>query len=201
MVGEATARRRLSRELRTARIAAGLTQSAVAEYLGCRQGKVNKIEDGSVGVDAGDLEKLLAHYGIDGDDELAGRLRALAEEDRQRQRTKLPPVPRAYRQFCDLQLEASEILGWHSEGIPGSLQSDHYVLTQFKEYARTDRDVAELLRMRRARTEVLTIAGAPRFQVVRVPSASWLKMASCDDSTIAASSAWLASERFRSSRI
>ena len=141
MVSEATARRRLSRELRTARTAAGLTQAAVAEQLGCRQGKVNKIEDGSVGVDAGDLERLLELYGIDRDEQRAGRLRALGEEDRQRQRTKLPPVPRAYRQFCDLQLEATEILGWHSEGLPGSLQSDHYVLTQFTEYARTDRDV------------------------------------------------------------
>lgn len=67
--------RRLARELREARIGAQLTGDHAARELGWSPSKVSRIETGRIGVNAADLDRLLALYAVpEGQAELLRRL-------------------------------------------------------------------------------------------------------------------------------
>jgi transcriptional regulator with XRE-family HTH domain len=155
----------LGRELRAARRAANLTQQQVATELGCLQGKVNKIETTYVAVSPQDLDSLVALYGIGA--QKAEELRRLAALDR----TQAPPRNRGagpWRAFAHLiahEPTAAHIKSWHSERIPGPLQSEKYMLRQH-EHATTRPEVAQLLRERKARIQIFTIENPPRYEVI-----------------------------------
>jgi transcriptional regulator with XRE-family HTH domain len=163
VANDATLRRQLGRELRKARIAAGLTQSAIATILGCGQGKINKIETTLVTVSTDELDQMLEAYQVPRD--RAEELRALAAQDRrQRRRHHLLTSP-AFEELSDREAEAIEILGWHSERIPGPLQSEQYMLQQFNTNGGA-LDVVQLTRQRKARSRVLTAENPPYYRVV-----------------------------------
>ncbi|HET9142191.1 MAG TPA: helix-turn-helix transcriptional regulator [Actinophytocola sp.] len=156
----------LGRLLRTARLDARLTQQQVASALDCRQGKINKIEKTYVAVSKQDLDRLIELYGIDA--ELAGELRELAALDR----TDAPPRNRGagpWRGFAHLiahEPTATEILCWHSERIPGPLQSPMYMLRQHQPQAASRPEVTQLLREREARAQIFTIENPPRYRAI-----------------------------------
>jgi transcriptional regulator with XRE-family HTH domain len=163
VANDATLRRQLGRELRKARTAAGLTQSAIAEILGCGQGKINKIETTLVAVSVGELDVMLEAYGVPQDK--ADELRGLAAQDRrQRRRHHLMTSP-AFEELSDRESDATEILCWHSERIPGPLQSEHYMFQQFHINGDTS-DIVQLARQRKARTRVLTANNPPHYRVI-----------------------------------
>lgn len=56
--------RRLARELREARVSAQLTGDRAARQLGWSPSKVSRIETGRIGVNAGDLDRLIALYAV-----------------------------------------------------------------------------------------------------------------------------------------
>ena len=170
MADRATLRRRLGRELRKAREAAGWTQHAVAEVLGCGQAKVNKVENTLVEIDAAELDTMLEIYQLPPDK--AGDLRALATESRRdRRRIGLPPMSPEFAQLSDLELNAAELLSLHGERIPGPLQSELYMLRQFQSYAATTQDVVELVERRQARAALFTVDAPPRYRVILSESA------------------------------
>jgi transcriptional regulator with XRE-family HTH domain len=74
--------KRLARELRQLRTAAGLHGKDVAATLGWSPSKVSRVENGRSGIGADDLERLLALYAVP--DLQAGRLRRLAPAVRPR---------------------------------------------------------------------------------------------------------------------
>ena len=165
MPGTATSLRiRLGNEIRAARVAAGLTQVEVAELLGCKQGKINKIEDGTVGVKQSDLETMLGAFHVGA--ATAELMRELAASSDQRgewsgYRSAVPPW---FRTFTSLEQAASEIFSWHGERIHGALQSEHYMLTQFQVAGNTN--VTELVRNRRDRRRVFELKPPPSHRFI-----------------------------------
>jgi transcriptional regulator with XRE-family HTH domain len=163
--GTATSLRiRLGNEIRSARLAAGLTQVEVADLLGCKQGKINKIEDGTVGVKQVDLEMMLDAFHVGA--ATAELMRELAASSDQRGEWSgyRSAVPAWFRTFTSLEQAASEIFGWHGERLHGALQSEHYMLTQFKAAGNTN--VTELVRNRRDRKRVFELKPPPSHRFI-----------------------------------
>jgi transcriptional regulator with XRE-family HTH domain len=163
--GTATSLRiRLGNEIRSARLAAGMTQVEVAELLGCKQGKINKIEDGTVGVKQTDLEIMLDAFRVG--TAAADLMRELAASSDQRGEWSgyRSAVPQWFRTFTSLEQAASEIFGWHGERIHGALQSEHYMLTQFKLAGNTN--VTELVRNRRDRSRAFDLKPPPSHRFI-----------------------------------
>jgi transcriptional regulator with XRE-family HTH domain len=164
---EATVRRELlGRTLRRARDAAGLTQTAVAKRLECGQAKINKIETTLVAISLAELDTLIELYGLPEDD--AAELRKLAELDQQEgpARTKFSTTMAAFAVLSELEPEAREIRCWHSERIPGPLQSEMYILKQHEAELTDHNAVKRVLRERTARTKVFTVPDPPRYRVI-----------------------------------
>jgi transcriptional regulator with XRE-family HTH domain len=169
----AALRRRLGRELRKAREAAGLTQRAIAEVLGCGQAKINKIESTLAEIDPAELDLMLGSYRVD--PAKADELRALGIECRRRGRAGPPPMTPEFAHLSDLEQNATELLCLHSERIPGPLQSELYMLRQFRSQAFSTSDVVELVERRQARTALFTIDDPPRYRAI-LSESSLLRM-------------------------
>jgi transcriptional regulator with XRE-family HTH domain len=166
---DATARRKqLGRILRRAREAVRprLTQEAVAAELGCGQAKINKIETTLVAIDPPDLEKMIELYNVPA--ETATELRELAELDQQNgpARTKFALTLEAFDELSEVETEASEIRCWHSERLPGPLQSEIYRLKLHGLQSTDGEAITQVLRQLRAHTEVFTVAHPPLYRVI-----------------------------------
>ncbi|GAA1984596.1 helix-turn-helix transcriptional regulator [Amycolatopsis minnesotensis] len=166
MASTVTSRRKqLGNELRHARAAAGMTQQQVADVLGCTQGKVNKIESGSVGVKLGDVRAMLEAFGVNGEEsETLLELARAAAGQRGHWSGYRAVVPHWFRTFTDLEPAAAEIMTWHGERIPGPLQSEHYMLKQFTEAGATD--VTSLVRNRLDRKAVFDQQQPPYYRFI-----------------------------------
>lgn len=166
MASTVTSRRKqLGNELRHARIDLGLTQQDVATVLECTQGKINKIESGTVAVKLADLRTLLNTFGIS-DDEAETLLNLARATTGQRGHWSgyRSVVPHWFRTFTDMELTALEIMTWHGERIPGPLQSEHYMLKQFTESGAMD--VTSLVRNRVERKAVFDQARPPYYRFI-----------------------------------
>jgi transcriptional regulator with XRE-family HTH domain len=166
---DAAARRtQLGRRLRRAREAVQprLTQKAVAERLGCGQAKINKIETTLVRIDSPDLEKLIELYKVAPDE--AAELRTLAELDQLGglARTKYADTMAAFGMLSEVEPEAREIRCWHSERIPGPLQSEMYVLEQHRLSLADSSAITRVLREWTARTKIFTVPNPPSYNVI-----------------------------------
>ncbi|HEV8560790.1 MAG TPA: helix-turn-helix transcriptional regulator [Actinophytocola sp.] len=173
MADQAALRRRLGRELRKAREAAGLTQRAIGGVLGCGQAKINKIESTVAEIDPAELDLMLDAYRVSPGK--ADELRALAGESRRRGRAGPPPMTPEFAQLSDLEQNATELLSLHSERIPGPLQSELYMLRQFGSQAFSTSDVVELVERRQARTTLFTVDNPPRYRAI-LSESSLLRM-------------------------
>lgn len=147
-----------------------MTQTQVAEVLGCTQGKVNKIESGVVGVKLGDVRTMLETFGVDGDEsETLMNLARAAAGQRGAWSGYRAVVPHWFRTFTDLEPAAAEIMTWHGERIPGPLQSEHYMLKQFTEFGATD--VTAMVRNRLDRKAVFDQRQPPYYRFIISESA------------------------------
>jgi transcriptional regulator with XRE-family HTH domain len=159
--GRASARRgRLGAALREARLAAGLTQARAAAALGCRQGKINKIETTQVAISPKDLSRLLEIY--QPADDLGTSIRMLAAHLGPTSGARLNPQ---FLRLLELEQQADEILSLHSERLPGPLQSEYYMLTQFK-LAGDPTDLVTLLYDRQERARLFTVDDPPRYRAI-----------------------------------
>lgn len=129
--------------------------------MGCGQAKINKIERTLVSISLPDLEKLIEIYGAP--ENKADELRALATKDLKNgpARTTMS----AFTELSDRELEAAEIYCWHSERIPAPLQAETYAMRQWGPNL-TKHQVLEILRVRRARMQVLAKPDPPWYRVV-----------------------------------
>ncbi|MEV4729238.1 helix-turn-helix transcriptional regulator [Saccharopolyspora sp. NPDC049426] len=158
-------RRQLGNEIRRARQTAGMTQQDVAELLGCSQGKINKIESGTVAVKKAELQKMLESFNSGkAEADLMLDLAQSSSGQRGQWAGYRSAVPQWFRTFTDLEPAATEILSWHGERIPGPLQSEHYMLTQFSEDRATD--VTALVRNRLDRRRVFDLPRPPYYRFV-----------------------------------
>lgn len=159
-------RRHLGRELRHAREAAGFTQKQVASRLRCGQAKIAKLEVELAEIRRDELETLMHFYDLP--EAKRTQLRqAHLNSDIPRATANLPKRSKAYQTLVDLEGEASEILSWHSERIPGPLQSEAYMLTQFNlNKPGNSSAVTQWLRERKARNSLFTTEPAPCYRVI-----------------------------------
>jgi hypothetical protein len=139
---------------------------AVAKELDCGQAKINKIETTLVGIDPPDLEKLIELYQVLGDE--AAELCNLAELDQRNgpARTKYSNSMAAFGMLTEVEPEAREIRCWHSERLPGPLQSEMYILKQHEPLLTDNNAVTRVLRERTARTKIFTVPNPPRYRVI-----------------------------------
>ncbi|SCL39417.1 Helix-turn-helix domain-containing protein [Micromonospora pallida] len=127
MVTPTIQRRRLGNALKRAREAAGKTQDEAAEVIDSAPSKVSRLELGQSGIRLTDLKLLLDFYGVTGEE--AEPLRDLARAGRQRGRWSgyRNVVPDWFRQYLDLEADATEIRWYQAEVIPGILQTEPYI--------------------------------------------------------------------------
>lgn len=121
--------RRLARELRNAREAAGLTPAQVAAAVGFSRPKLVAIETAKQGPKIKEVEDLLALYGCDA----TVRLKVLELARTRDQRGWWA----SYSDVVDgslpeLESDAALIKAWQPLVIPGLLQTDYYAKTLFK---------------------------------------------------------------------
>lgn len=163
MTGRPGARRtKLGAALRDARRAAGMTQARAAVALGCRQGKINKIETTHCAISPKDLNQLLQIYNVP--DDVASRIRALAVPSDPNRPVDTRPNP-SFLQLLELERRATEILSLHSERIPRPLQCEPYMLMQFTR-AGDRTNLATLLYDWRERARLFTADDPPHYNVI-----------------------------------
>ncbi|GAB1693649.1 helix-turn-helix domain-containing protein [Krasilnikovia sp. M28-CT-15] len=127
MTNPTVQRRRLGNALKRAREAAGRTQDEAAAVIDAAASKISRFELGQSGVRLTDLAHLLDFYGVTGEE--AESMRDLAKAGRQRGRwsTYRDALPGWFRQYVDLESDASEIRWYQSEVVPGILQTEPYI--------------------------------------------------------------------------
>jgi transcriptional regulator with XRE-family HTH domain len=120
-------RRRLGIALKRAREAAGKTQDEAAVIMDAAASKISRLELGQSGLRLTDLGILLNYYGVEGPE--AETMRDLARAGRQRGRwsSYRESLPTWFRQYVDLEGDASEIRWYQAEIIPGILQTEAYI--------------------------------------------------------------------------
>jgi transcriptional regulator with XRE-family HTH domain len=119
-------RRRLGIALKKAREAVGMTQDDAAVVIDAASSKISRLELGQSGVRLMDLNALLIAYRVS--DEEAVSMRDLAKAGRQRGRWSSfrDQMPSWFRQYVDLEDDASAIRWYQAEVIPGILQTEAY---------------------------------------------------------------------------
>jgi transcriptional regulator with XRE-family HTH domain len=126
--------RRIAAELRRLREESGKTAEAVADVLGWSKAKISRYELARSGLKPSDVEKLLDVYGVRG--EHREQLLALAEEATQRGwwEAYSDILTEEHLAFIALEAEATTVLQWQINVVPGLLQTEDYARHVFLGY-------------------------------------------------------------------
>lgn len=118
--------RRLGRELRDVRRAAGLTAQDVAAAIACSASRISRIESGEIRVRPGDVHELLDVY-QPGED-VRGALLAMARDVRHEDWWDRynDVLSRRHLTFVAMEAEAASMRNFELTVIPGLLQSEDY---------------------------------------------------------------------------
>ena len=153
-------RRRLAAELRRLRISEGKTAEEVAQVLGWSKAKISRYELAQGGLKPEDVARLLELYGIHGSHR--DQLLALAEDATHKGwwESYSDILTEGHLAFIGLEAEATTILEWQINVIPGLLQTEQYarqVLTGYHEVATiSPRAIQRRLETRLTRQQLLT---------------------------------------------
>jgi hypothetical protein len=166
VAGESTSeRRQLAALIKSARHRAPthnrrwMTQRELGLLIGYSQANIQKIEAADIGIEPDRVEAVIR--ATDVDRHTAERMRELARYAA----VGIPyadtrmPVPAYALRYIEAEREALEILTWHELRLPGSLQSEHFMLSQFQ--AAGAIDVAPLIRARARRKAIF---GRPQLR-------------------------------------
>jgi transcriptional regulator with XRE-family HTH domain len=131
-------RRRLAAELRSLRTNSGKTADEVGRALGWSKAKVSRYELARSGLRPADVARLLDFYGVQADHR--EQLLALAEEASHKGwwEAYADILTEGYLGFIGLEAEATSILEWQINVVPGLLQTEQYareVLSGYHEVA------------------------------------------------------------------
>jgi len=131
-------RRRLAAELRRLRNDARKTAEDVGKTLGWSKAKVSRYELAQGGLKPADVARLLDVYGVQ--DRHREQLLALAEEATLKGwwEAYSDVLAEGHMAFIGLEAEATAILEWHINVVPGLLQTEHYareILSGYNEVA------------------------------------------------------------------
>ncbi len=121
-------RRRLGRELRRHREAAGRTHVQVAEALGCSDAKVSYMESGRYKIQWRDVRDMLDFCGVN-DPDVVDPLIEMARQSAEKSwwiSFRGTAVPNWFETFMALETEASTVLHYEQLAVPGLLQTEEY---------------------------------------------------------------------------
>jgi transcriptional regulator with XRE-family HTH domain len=153
-------RRRLAAELRRLRIDAGKTAEDIGKMLGWSKAKVSRYELAQGGLKPSDVSRLLDVYRVE--DGRREQLLALAYEATIKGwwESYSDVLAEGHMAFIALEAEATEILEWHINVIPGLLQTEQYareVLSGYNQVATiSPRAIERRLETRLMRQQLLT---------------------------------------------
>jgi transcriptional regulator with XRE-family HTH domain len=148
--GPTLRRRRLGAELRRCREAAGLTQEQVSRQFEWHSAKVNRIETARVSVTPRDVRGLLDLYHVP-DEAYRESLLSLARASREKAWwSEYRDVVRP-GSYIALESEASVVLSWEPDLVPGLLQTEAYMRALFSVQSGVDEDRAVTIRLARQR--------------------------------------------------
>ena len=153
-------RRRLAAELRSLRGSTGRTADDVARILGWSKAKVSRYELAQSGLKPVDVARLLEVYGVQGSQR--ERLLTLAEEATHKGwwEAYSDVLTEGHLAFIGLEAEATSILEWQINVVPGLLQTEQYareVLSGYHSVATlTPRAIQRRLETRLIRQQLLT---------------------------------------------
>ena len=119
-------RRRLAAELRRLRARSGKAANEVAGELGWSKAKISRYELAQSGLKPSDVKSLLDYYGVRGTHR--NQLMALAEEATKKGwwEEYSDILADEYKAFIALEAEATTMLHWQVNVVPGLLQTEQY---------------------------------------------------------------------------
>lgn len=166
--GPTMLRRQLGAELRRFRERAQRTVADVAGQLGWSESKLSRIETAHTGISKPDLERLLAVYGAD--TTVQARLATMSGRARQRAwweaygQALLDP----YESYIGFEAEATGILTYESQVVPGLLQTSEYASAVVQAYSLDEPldYIDQRVQVRMARQALLTRDPAPQFWAI-----------------------------------
>jgi transcriptional regulator with XRE-family HTH domain len=162
-------RRRLGIALKRAREAAQMTQDEAAVVIDAAASKISRLELGQSGVRSMDLNALLAAYDVSGEEAVSMRDLAKAGRQRGRWSSFRDQLPSWFRQYVDLEGDASEIRWYQAEIIPGILQTEAYARGVL--YRLGEQEMEQQVKIRQHRQAILGQAVAPEMAFVISESA------------------------------
>ena len=166
-------RLQLGNELRHAREAAGRTMDEAEVVIERTTSTISRLEHGQTGIRQRDLADLLRSYGAD--PALIEQLGELARNNSQRGRWSgyRRAYPGWFRMFVDLEEDATSLLHFQVEVVPGLLQTEDYIRTVLSNGVPkiANDQVENAVRARRHRQAVLTKQDAPQVGFVVSESA------------------------------
>jgi transcriptional regulator with XRE-family HTH domain len=161
-------RRQLGAELRRLRDRAGRTVVGMASELGWSESKLSRIETAAIGIRNPDLERLLDHYQVSGKER--ARLLALAVQSRQKAWWEGygDALTDPYEAYIGFEAEASSILNYEAQVVPGLLQTAEYAsaVTQADGVYQDPEVLEQRVAVRMARQAVLAREQPPKLRAV-----------------------------------
>ncbi len=149
--------RRLGRELRRLREAAGMTLEEAGRHVGSSGSRVQRVESGDIKVRPGDVLELLRAYSIPLDSDLASELSNAARDLREAGWWQRLGLSSRYATFIAYEEEATELLTYQPTLVPGLLQTEEYARAVASIGRETETEaIEERVRARMRRQEVLT---------------------------------------------
>lgn len=155
--------RRLGRELKRLREAAGKTQAEVGEWVGTPSTTISKIENAERNVPLPHLKLMLQLYGVDPTH--GETLTQLAQQAKERGwwADYGDAVPKWFTEYVGLESAALEVWTYEQEYVPGLLQTKRYTeaMTIAANSVGTSESAEDFARVRATRQQRLTSQTAP----------------------------------------
>jgi hypothetical protein len=161
-------RRQLGADLRRMREGTARTVADVASSLGWSESKLSRIETAHIGIRRADLERLLDVYGVEGRERT--RLVTISAQSRQKAWWAAygDALPVAYETYIDFEAQATSILTYEAQIVPGLLQTDEYANAVIQTDGVYDdaQILGQRVAVRMARQAVLTRQPPPHVHAV-----------------------------------
>ena len=148
--GPTLRRRRLGAALRGCRETAGMTQEQVSRRFEWHSAKVNRIETARVSVTPRDVRDLLDLYDVREEDYRESLLRMARASREKAWWSEYREVVRP-GSYVALESEASDLLNWEPDVVPGLLQTEAYMRALFAAQSSADADRGVAIRRERQR--------------------------------------------------
>ncbi len=161
-----TERVQVAATLRRMREEAGLSREQAAEVLSCTASKIGDLETGRSGAKPVELAALLDRYGVPGNERDDLLEFARKSQSRRPQGSHWVTIPVSHRRFLDMERQATSVIFYSGEMIPGLLQTESYARALLRWNHLEPPEVLEwILKLRLARSAALGRSDRPPLRL------------------------------------